>query len=305
MGPASIRFLRGLGFLQPLGISRAPGWLLRGLIFAFLPVTGSFAAADQYGVIANGASADCSDDTCLSPLNLVVEPGNTVFNQLSTDFTLTNARGSASAAVTVVGGLALPEITASAVSATNSLMVGQGLAVQGYEYTGLTPTTITLNVMLTGTVVNDDNDENTGLVSQAALIHEDSGFLFNDATSLLFFILLNPNIALSSTAAGPVTESGSVDLDVDPGDIFYIGATLSAQAAGSNAQALSNNTLRMTFAIPGANPAQVLTPAATLSTGNARSVPSAPVLAMILCGVATLGIALRRPREGRESNKQA
>ncbi|MGE0487053.1 MAG: hypothetical protein AB7Q81_23075 [Gammaproteobacteria bacterium] len=169
------------------------------------------------------------------------------------------------------------------------------VGVQGYRYTGLTPTVINLDAALSGNVNNPLASDVTGLGAGLWLIRDDPAIAFplDAPTSMGEFLLevagLLPVVdswVVDATATGAVSRSTAADGDplsiaLDPGDQFYLLAALSASATGAGALADSFSTLTMSFDSP-----------ALLAAGVAVPLPAAAWL----FGSAVFGLVVVRRR---------
>jgi hypothetical protein len=262
-------------------------WILLLLLALSAGIQAQITTPTEWGAVANGGHNDCPDDTCLLILP-IVEEGNGDVNIPGTSYNLTNSRGTINSSVTINGGLSVPQLTAFANSNLNSLMQAAATGVQGYTYTAASAGKITLAATLTGTITNPDADTSTGLAAHVCLVPDNGTFFFTNAAFTCLLSTAPPASASASfevTSNGAVNQTKNVEIDLTPGDGFYVVATMSATAAGTGAIADAANTLTMEFTIanPGSDPdpAISLTPAYSESV-NVPMLPLAASLALFL-----------------------
>ncbi len=240
----------------------------------------------EWGTLSSVVTADCAgvcDDANLidglgGPGAAFAAGGGVI--QLSASSTIGDAARGATAHAEVVGGLSLPHLQVSAHSNADGFAGAVAAAVQGYTYTG-SGETITLDVTLTGSVVNDNGGMQTGLGALAFLFTVDAltGFLNTpvDAASAASlgtgFIFLSgvdsvpadpfavPN-PFEETATNPtVNLSDSLSIVVADGSVtaqqFYLGVYLYAFADGDGQSVSATDSLNISFA-PGVNTAALV-----------------------------------------------
>lgn len=256
----------------------------------------------EWGASANGAHADCTDDTCASWSGLYVEDADGGVNVPSASYSLTNSQGTATSSAVYDGLLAEPLLTAFAASNANAFQQGTAVGVQGYTYDAGSPGTITLSTSLTGTNTNPDADALTGLSARVSLVRADAGFLFTYASFVDLLFADAPFVEYEVTANGPVNQSQMVAIDLNPGDQFYVVSTLAASAAGNGASADSSNTLTMEFTVANAgedpDPYTTLTPS---QAAQAVNVPVLPPFMAVIAGIVMLvvgSLAVRKSAAG-------
>ncbi len=220
----------------------------------------------EWGTLATISTSPCPDicspDDIFLLGSLTVDPVDGGENQGSATVStgVLPAAGSAFASAMVDGSLAVPILKTGAASSAGQWIAGQALGIQGYQFTGQSADTLTLSYSLSGTIANPDNDTATGLVAIVSLFAVDAlTFPTLDTTNPLALmgsliaqgILAEDSDAYEITTTGNVSVPGSVSINLNPGDQFYVMMALMAGAGGTNASALSLNTLSASFE-PGA-----------------------------------------------------
>lgn len=262
-------------------IRRLKPWLVAAGTLALTAAEAATPSLDQWGTLASISSYACVDQACdpeASPAatllflnSLAVAPIDGGVGQTAaaaaTAVTWPEP-GSASSTATAAGGFGVPVLKAGASAGAGQWLAGQALAVQGYTYTGAGET-LSLTWNLTGNVTNPDGDAVTGLVIYAGFFTSTELPTFPDvgdpgALALLFVsdALNDPaDNVVSVTTSGGVNRSGTISLDVTPGQVFYLAMGLMAGAGGSGALAESLSTFDGDFVgAPALTPAFVTTP---------------------------------------------
>ncbi|MCP3874904.1 MAG: hypothetical protein GY699_17350 [Desulfobacteraceae bacterium] len=170
-----------------------------------------------------------------------------------------DGRGHGQASSTL--GLA-PELKAEAYHTSGMAGAwGNAWAVEEYTYTGATGRDITLNVNLTADVYNPSGDSNLGASAEVFAIQSVGFEYFLDPGTLFYEIgaelmvgapddgdphSSRVNLDLPDTVTNG-SESGSMTFWVDPGETFYVLASLFTGAANSQSYADAFNTLNLNF----------------------------------------------------------
>lgn len=225
----------------------------------------------------SGAFTTYSYSDCLEPCNLAdldalslnfgtASGGKgTISTSQSLSGSVIGDSGSLFAEATILGGLNTPLLRGSAESNTGKYSNIQATGIQGYTVTsGGDNQIISADLRLTGSVLNPQGNDLTGLTASAVLVKvvDPLDFLFEQAS----LFLLGPdavNLSQTTTEAA-VDLTTTLDLTVNQGDQFYLVATLGAGAAGLGANALSLSTLSVEFdsvSIPSLTAASVPLPA--------------------------------------------
>ncbi|MGE0387289.1 MAG: hypothetical protein AB7Q97_21395 [Gammaproteobacteria bacterium] len=269
------------------------------------------AATTQWGVTALTAWADCTVLAC-DKLSFALLGNPIVTDTQSGGLNVATAEqidipqvhdtivvgsldmGLASARVELdPASLSVPVLKARASSNSSNGWVGAlAFALQGYQYTGVGPTTINLDAALTGTVVDPDDSDVTGLSVGIWLVRSDPAVTFpspppTSIAALAQYVSLLPVEdfwTIDEGAAGAVDAStlaagDPISIAVDPGDEFYVIAGLVAAATGSGADADAFSTLTMQFDTTALVPAGVV---------------PLPGAAWLLSPILGLGLLLRR-----------
>lgn len=174
----------------------------------------------------------------------------------SADAVASSALGSAEAHATLVGNGSINTNLNTAVlrgradASADSPVVALALALEGYQYTGMAPTQISVDFQLTGTI---DNAAGTGvndLTGQASFFTEASLDPFNTLSPLTLFscgcAFPFAQATTFLTNSGTATDSATAVLDLAPLETFYIFSVLQLRA-DDNGSAESLNSLAYSF----------------------------------------------------------
>lgn len=163
----------------------------------------------------------------------------------------TYAQASASASFASAQNL-LPEMHAFASSDVGRRGSGTAFAIQAYRYTGALSRAVQIDLALTGSVADNASGyvSNNVSASVAVLRAEQLGWstdfgsvVFESGSERLDLIDLGIN------APGVNMATGMLSFDIDPGDLLFVVARLSAGA--QNGVADANNTLVLSFGTTG------------------------------------------------------
>jgi hypothetical protein len=194
-------------------------------------------------------------------------------------------QGDAQALATVTGGsLATPILKTQASATANSWLGAGAFAIQGYEYTGLSASTVLLNISFDGAITNPDSDLATGFgVGMYLFTAGQIGFanLATNPYTVLATLALTANASLpvaqiyqlNITADGAVNETGQLSIDLNPGEQFYLAGGVLAAAGGAGAIASAYNTLTVNF-----DPQVV----GSLNVASSSAVPELPIVMMFI-----------------------
>lgn len=239
----------------------------------------------EWGVSASTSTANCPS-FCTSFAFGGFDGG---LNETSATSSIANLQGTGEARATLdaSSGISMPALRAAASSLSSSLGSGFGdaFAVEGYSYVGEGPTIFTIDVSLTGTVVDATPvDLDTSIDARVVVFQENPFFFSSDYGSLVFELGAVPIDETQLSLTGSATSvASSLTFTVNPGESFYVWATLGADAERDLSSADALNTLTMAFQD---------------STGlTAASVPEPGASAMLGAGV--LLLAARRGRVRR------
>jgi hypothetical protein len=268
--------------------------------FAFGLAFGLFAAPahaapalDQWGTGASTSTSTCANFslTCgvgTGPLGFGNQVDN--FRILAADSTVNDVRGAAEAHAVITGvtGLNLSRLTGQA--GGPQIASGSSWGLDAYLYTGAA-TTRTLSVTLTGTVTNPGNSPFTGISASVYVLDpgevENLGGGFTNFAGIFNEGLFpTQRVDLHIKPAGHL-NTGSIVLDLNSGDSFYLWATMST-ASGLGGTAISMNSLSLSF--------DDNTGLRSASAGQISPVPEPSAWLMLLAGLATLGSAVQRSR---------
>jgi len=128
--------------------------------------------------------------------------------------------------------------------------VAQSRAVQYYTYTGTVPQTYTMTYTLSGSAESTlpaPTPEDESLISVGAVVT-----LFDDGDKLGGELPLGRVVDIDrisvNGSAHTFRQTGSVSITLDPGDVYYLSASLSAQVSiGGQGIANAGQTLTMVF----------------------------------------------------------
>ncbi len=161
-------------------------------------------------------------------------------------------------------------LTGNTATQPSSVLGARGFArasaVELFQYTGATASTLTLTLTLEGTVQESFDTSSTGLFGSLGVFEENDNFAYaNDTGTIREFrgapkqdvtpggtggsAILNLSIPLDTNGLEE-TVTGDVTISVVPGEIFYVFTGLSADATFGNNFADAFGTLRATFDDP-------------------------------------------------------
>jgi uncharacterized protein (TIGR03382 family) len=130
-----------------------------------------------------------------------------------------------------------------------------------FEYTGSSPTNLSITFTLTGSVANffADPTFQTGLFASVAVFESTNYFFSSDLGALRFNTVrpvlkaydTNTLVRTTDTAGGTATLQKTLTFSVVPGEQFYVWQKLAAWAAGDARSADAFSTMTATFDQPG------------------------------------------------------
>lgn len=211
---------------------------------------------------------------------------------LTSQSSFSEARGSSFgfSALDSTSGISVPTLkTYASTNGFDAYAAGGSVTVEGYLYTGPSTRTFNLDVDLTGTVSNMDNNfsGNFAVFSlwSEAIVGGDPFFFSTDAGSYLEFGFDNlDTLRLEQNGLnGDDVASGTLVWQMDPGDVVYLHANAFSRVYGPNSTADARNTVTSSFQDP--------TGLVSLSGGTSIPEPSTSLLGFL--GVFAL---LRRKR---------
>lgn len=237
------------------------------------------AATTQWGVQALTAYADCSLLVCSTLIDLtfadiVTHTQSGGLNQASAaELNVAQVHDTFMAGPVDMGvvsaqvdldptNLSVPVLKAEAItSGTNNLdgwISGMAFAIQGYQYTGGSATTINLSANLTGSIQNPGVHGSTALSVGIWLASVDPNVMFpnpppSTVGELALFAAQLPVVDFwiaEASATGAVslgTGGDPVSITVNPGEEFYLIAALAAGATDNDQFADAFSTLTMNF----------------------------------------------------------
>jgi len=245
----------------------------------------------QWGTSASASSADCSLLNCSKLdflfLNPIIDgPSNGGLNQMSAqllDYVNPDGRGTVSASVALQGGFSIPVLKARAGSVdANGWVSAMAMGIQGYQFTGVDGSTISLDSALTGTVTNPGASDVTGLSVGVWLMMDDPAVVFPAAATLSDLLVQVASMPVVDSFSWENLTSGVVDrsttttdvndrlqITLNNGDEFYVLAALTAAADGTGSVADAFSTFQMGFDTTDLVPAAVVpVPAAVWLFGS-------------------------------------
>lgn len=215
-------------------------------------------------------------------------------NQTSSSASGSDARGTVAASASLTGPTLTPVLHAYAqdtgvctggpcgtATGTNMVNWAGAFGVQGYTYTGTQSTTYTINANLTGSVTN-----NASGIYAEIYAFEGPSFTFYPYSNILISELgaiPMGNTVLGTGNIGTGLMSDSFTITLNPGDTFYLWASLFAQSAGQGT-ADAANTLSLYF-----------TDSTNLTPASVAAVPLPAAFWLFCSGVLGLiGVARRK-----------
>lgn len=160
-------------------------------------------------------------------------------------------------------------LTGNVATQPDSVLGAQGFAqaaaVELFQYTGDTPSTLTLTLTLEGTVQEHFNLSTTGLTGILGVFEANDDFEYANDRGTIFETGGDPKQDVTPGGGGfayitlsiPMdtnglveTVTGDVTIGVVPGEVFYVSTTLSANAVDEDNFADAFGTLRATFDDP-------------------------------------------------------
>ena len=161
-----------------------------------------------------------------------------------------NTFGFGEAMAELSGPLGLPTLKAQASSDVGKQGRGSTFASQGYTFTGQSSEAITLDLNLTGTITNNPiGYVFNRITASIAVIRRDSIPFFTDFSGLVFELVPSSDVVAVADLIidDEMTTSDSADITftVNPGEDYYVVATLTAVAQNGIADAFSTLNLNL------------------------------------------------------------
>lgn len=150
-----------------------------------------------------------------------------------------------------------------------------------YQYNGTSSGTVTYDWTLDAILSEDDPNSAAFLRYRAGLI---SGADFYSTSYVDFFessATVVDSINITSSESGTIDESGSLTIDVDPGEVFYLSTLLQTYGGRAGGEADAFNTSVGSFSVSGG------------SIVSLSAVPE-PAAGSILALAGLVGLAIRR-----------
>ncbi|MBK7948247.1 MAG: hypothetical protein IPK00_05800 [Deltaproteobacteria bacterium] len=256
----------------------------------FVVATPGWSQPTDWGVSASSATANCPS-FCTS-FSFGVFGGG--LNESDASSTVANVQGTGDSRATldVTSGISVPVLRAAGSSVESSLGSGFGdaFAVEGYSYDGAEPSSFTIDVSLTGVVVDSTPVDLDTSIDARVVVFQEAPFSFtSDYGTLVFEFGAVPIDETQLRLTGSSTSaSSSLTFTVNPGESFYVWATLGADAERDLSSADALSTLTMVFQD---------------STGlTAASVPEPGAMPMLCAGVLLLASRRGPLRSKRRSS---
>ncbi|KGJ91906.1 hypothetical protein [Colwellia psychrerythraea] len=203
--------------------------------------------------------------------------------QASAESTINGSGSSASALSDLTGSTYLPNLKVKSTASANYSGVANAYAVQRYKYTGPSYKTISINLNLHGSSMeNTANDEtyissNTGIVMGAELdYYPNFDLLYELGTEFAAVASMRIRNGID------VNEAGVLNFDVNPGDIFFVISDMKATAQDGYSDAW--NTLTMNFT----DPTNLV--AASAPTGPVPSIPEPKIILLFVFALFSLNM---------------
>lgn len=151
--------------------------------------------------------------------------------------------------VSLSGSTYLPILRVEAESDPMSNAVANAMGVQGYTYSGVDATTITLDFNLHGSVgVADTNASNRNVLEAGVAVFIGSELEFLGGYGTMVYENILPPVdsqQIFISQGTDVNQFGSINFDINPGDDFFVLGYLSASSRNGFAE--SWNTLTLEF----------------------------------------------------------
>lgn len=226
-----------------------------GLIaFGFLSpaLTGQIAIGGPWGADAEGSVANRSGTSgATSPFNFGNSEASGGDGVLSDSATLNEARGTFSSSVTLLDDLnSFASISTRAETFANATVRASARAVDSFSYNGAAAAEFSVDIHLSGSLVNSPNDPSplAGNFAQAYVILDTELLSYDD---IIFGLgeAFSPEDSVQDLEQTQSTENLSANLTftVDPGQTFTLFATGTSLMYGENGIADASNTVSLGF----------------------------------------------------------
>jgi hypothetical protein len=175
------------------------------------------------------------------------------YQELSGASSVSSAQGSASVTVDIeplADGINTAVIRGEANASAGGFAYFVGEGTDGYTYTGIAPTVITVTAILTATITNPNNDIFQGIEGYMGVLYPE--FTDNQSENTVhyspeFADFIPPSVDLfefTMTASGSISQTFTINLN--PGDSFHFYTYMYAEARnGGSIESL--NSLRYDF----------------------------------------------------------
>ncbi len=277
-----------------------------------LPMSAKSAIIGGWGVAAITSTASNCPSFCTSDNGGQFARDSESAEEGSFAFASENTFGQTQSLAELTGIGDLPLLKAEASSDAGRGAFATAFAAQAYTYGGTTATTLTLDFDLTGTVGNNDNNayKSNIISSNVAVVKTSGGDFFSDFGTLVFEVLSGEERVGYESMFISLSNSdtfASIDIDLNPGDDYFVIADLRANARNGFADAFS--TLAAQYVTVDPNDPDIRTALTTEQLGSlgisAITAPSIPVsvpepTTLLLFGTSLLGfMATHRRRRIR------
>ncbi len=204
-----------------------------------------------FGVSAGASTFSSCPSFCTGDADFDSDGGElaSIANAISTTYGLSQASAYYAAPETY-----LPELKALSFSTSGQGGSASAFGVQGYTYDGTVSTTITIDFELDAEVLDSGTFGDESTSASLGVLGADSfvaPLYFSDFGTWYFENLAEPlgndSLFVDGDTAGGV-DNGSVSFSVDPGDSFFVGASLRASSRTGTADAF--NTFTASFSDP-------------------------------------------------------
>ena len=227
------------------------------LVVSLLAIVLSFACASSspaanFGAAASVGTISPCPSFCGGPGSHLDSSGDGGEGFTAAATSLTAIEGFGSAFVSLSGETYLPLLGVFADSNPNARVSSQAVGYNASRYVGSEPITVDVELVLEGSATLDAS----GRASVAVILGDDLPFYTHYATLVFEEVALNPELELLGTTelflpvnVGNTTVTGSIPIDLEPGDKFFVWASLLGSGV-RNGLVDADNTFSARFSDP-------------------------------------------------------